>query len=174
MRAARRTRPGRALAPLPAVAALVGAALAGCGSTVAAKNAPAGITVCAHAGDIGRLTIGRVNSFPQNHVYFSFPAQVTVTDAHRSQAVAQALCTLPAMPAGTFSCPADWGINYRLIFTAGGSKLAPVTVNATGCEQVTGLGPVRWTALSPAFWSVLATSAGIGPADQTTFGGTPP
>ena len=174
MRAARRTRPERALAPLPAVAALVCAALAGCGSTVAAKNALAGMTVCAHAGDIGRLTIGRVNSFPQNHLYFSFPAQVTVTGAHRSQAVAQALCTLPAMPAGTFSCPADWGINYRLIFTAGGSKLAPVTVDATGCEQVTGLGPVRWIALSPAFWSVLATAAGIGPADQTTFGGTPP
>jgi hypothetical protein len=174
MRAARRTRPGRALASLPAVAALVCAALAGCGSTASAKDAPAGMTVCAHAGDVGRLTIGRVSSFPQNHVQFSFPAQVTVTGAHRSRAVAQALCTLPAMPAGTFSCPADWGIDYRLVFTAGGSKLAPVTVDATGCEQVTGLGLVRWIALSPAFWSVLATAAGIGPADQTTFGGTPP
>ena len=100
--------------------------------------------------------------------------QVTVTGAHQAQAVAQALCTLPAMPTGTFSCPMDWGINYRLIFTAGDSKLAPVTVDATGCQQVTGLGPVRWTALSPAFWNVLATAAGIGPADQATFGGTPP
>ncbi len=174
MGAARRTGPGRTLAPLPAVAALACAALAGCGSTVAARDAPAGRTVCAHAGDIDRLTIGRVNSFPQNHVHFTFPAQVTVTGAHQAQAVAQALCALPAMPAGTFSCPMDWGINYRLIFTAGDRKLAPVTVDATGCQQVTGLGPVRWTALSPAFWSVLATAAGIGPADQATFGGTPP
>ena len=68
----------------------------------------------------------------------------------------------------------DWGINYRLIFTAGDGKLAPVTVDATGCQQVTGLGPVRWTARSPAFWSVLATAAGIAPADQATFSGTPP
>ena len=78
------------------------------------------------------------------------------------------------MPAGTFGCPADWGINYRLIFIAGDGKLAPVTVDATGCQQVHGLGPVRWTVFSPGFWSVLATAAGIGPADQAAFSGTPP
>jgi hypothetical protein len=163
------------LAPLPVVAALACAALTGCGgSTAAAKDAPAGMTVCAHVGDVDRLTIGRVDSFPQNHVYFTFPAQVTVTGAHRSQAVAQALCALPTMPSGMFSCPDDWGISYRLIFTAGDSKLAPVTVDATGCQGVTGLGPVRWTVFSPEFWSVLATAAGIAPADQGPFRGTPP
>jgi hypothetical protein len=55
------------------------------------------------------------------------------------------------MPAGTFSCPADLGIDYRLVFTAGEGKLAPVAVDATGCQTVNGVGPVRWTALSPAF-----------------------
>jgi hypothetical protein len=174
MGAARRTGPGRARALLPVVAALACAVLTGCGSTAAAKDAPAGMTVCAHAGDVDRLTIGRVNFFPRNHVHFTFPAHVAVTGAHRSQAVARALCTLPTMPAGPFSCPMDWGINYRLTFTVGDSKLAPVTVDATGCQQVTGLGPLRWTARSPAFWSVLATSAGIAPADQTPFRGTPP
>jgi hypothetical protein len=42
----------------------------------------------------------------------------------------------------------------------------------TGCETVNGVGPVRWTALSPGFWSVLATAARIGPDDQATFAGT--
>src|ERR1035441_7663372 len=42
--------------------------------------------VGAHAGDVNRLTIGRVNFFPQNHEYFSFPAKVTVTGPHRTQA----------------------------------------------------------------------------------------
>lgn len=172
MGAAQRARPGRALAPLPVVAALACAALTGCGSTASAQNAPAGTTVCAHAGDVDHLTISRINSFPRNHVYFTFPARIAVTSAHRSQAVAHALCALPRMPAGMFSCANDWGINYRLIFTAGDSKLAPVTVDATGCQQVTGLGPVRWTVFSPAFWSVLATAAGITPADQASFGGT--
>jgi len=156
--------------------------LTGCGSTAAAKDAstggrptvqaPAGTTVCAHARDVDRLTIGRANLLPQNHEHFIFPARVTVTGAHRSQAVARALCALPEMPAGTFSCPSDWGISYRLIFTAGDSKLALVTIDATGCQGVTGLDPARWTARSPAFWSLLATAAGIAPADQATFMGT--
>ncbi len=70
------------------------------------------------------------------------------------------------------SCPADLGISYVLSFTASDSKLAPVTVVATGCQQVSGLGPARWIARSPAFWRVLAIAAGIAPADWATFGGT--
>jgi len=191
MSAARRTGPRRALAPLPAVAALACAALTGCGSTTIARDAstagrpaaqaPAGMTVCGHAGHarhVDRLTIGRINLYPQNHVHFTFPAHLTVTSARRSQAVARALCTLPAVPAGSFNCPADLGISYVLTFTAGDSKLAPVTVDAAGCQEVDGLGPVpglspaRWTTRTPAFWSVLATAAGITPADQAPFRGT--
>jgi Zn-dependent alcohol dehydrogenase len=44
MGAARRTGPRRAPAPLPVVAALACAVLTGCGSTVAAKDVPAGMT----------------------------------------------------------------------------------------------------------------------------------
>jgi hypothetical protein len=61
----------------------------------------------------------------------------------------------------------------RRRFTAGDSRLPPVTVDATGCQQVTGVGPVRWTTLWPAFWSVLAIATGIAPADQEPFRGTP-
>jgi hypothetical protein len=112
------------------------------------------MTVCGHAGHVrhvDRLTIGRVNLYPQNHVHFTFPAHLTVTSARRSQAVARALCTLPAVPAGSFNCPADLGISYVLTFTAGDSKLAPVTVDAAGCQEVDGLGPVP--GLSPARWT---------------------
>jgi hypothetical protein len=170
------------VATLAAVAALACAALTGCGSAAAtadarigqppAAQAPTAGNVCAHISDVDRLTIGRVNAFPQNPERFTFPAKVTVTGADRSQAVAGELCALPAMPAGTFGCPADLGIYYRLVFTAGDRKLASVTVDATGCETVKGAGPVRWTAVSPDFWSVLGTAAGIGPADQETFAGT--
>jgi hypothetical protein len=192
MSAARRTGPRRALAPLPAVAALACAALTGCGSATAARDAsitrrpavqaPAGMTVCRHGGHaryVDRLTIDRVNLYPQNHVHFTFPAQLTVTSARRSRAVARALCALPAVPADfrLYSCPSDLGISYVLTFTAGNSKLALVTVDAAGCQEVDGLGPVpglsppRWTTRTPAFWSVLATAAGITPADQAPFRG---
>jgi hypothetical protein len=189
MGAARRAGPGRALARLPAVAALACAALTGCGSTATAMDASttrpavqaaAAVTVCAHhARHADRLTISRVNLYPQNHVHFTVPAQLTVTRASRAQAVARALCALQAIPAGfrLFSCPVDLGISYVLIFAAGDRKLAPVTVDAAGCQEVSGLGPVpglspaRWTARTPVFWSVLASAAGITPADQATFAG---
>lgn len=185
MRAARRPGPARVLAPLPAVAALACAALASCGTAAAVQDTPTpghpaaqgppATNLCAHAGQVDRLTISRVNSFPQNHEQFTFPAQITVTGAQQARVVARALCALPPMPRGLpMACPNDRGINYQLIFYAGDSKLAPVTVDATGCEQVNGLGAVRWTARSPAFWSVLAAAAGIAPADQATFAGTIP
>jgi hypothetical protein len=183
MGTARRTGPWRALATPPAVAVLACAALMGCLSIAVAKDAGivrprpvqalADRIVCAHAQDVDGLTIGRVNAYPQNHLRFTFPAQITVTSAGPSQAVARALCALPAMPDVRFSCPMDEGVDYRLVFTAGDSELAPVTLDATGCEQVTGLGPVRWTARSPAFWGVLATAADITSYDQATFRGTP-
>lgn len=139
-----------------------------------AVPAPASMTVCAHANDVDRLTIGRVNLLPQNHEQFTFPAQITVASPHRSQAVARALCALPRFPSGPIlmSCPVDLAISYVLNFTAGARKLAPVTVDASGCQLVRGLSPARWTARSPAFWSVLATAAGIAPADLATFRGT--
>jgi hypothetical protein len=48
------------------------------------------------------------------------------------------------------SCPADSGLTYRLLFSISGRELAPVSVDATGCGEVRGLGQTRWTARSPA------------------------
>ncbi len=177
------TGPWRALATPSAVAILACAALLGCLTVAVAKDAglarPGPVqaltdkNVCAHAQDVDHLTIGRTNGFPQNNEHFTFPAQITVAGAGQAQAVAQALCALPVMPDVMISCPADVGIDYRLVFTDGDSELAPVMLDATGCEQVTGLGLVRWTARSPAFWGVLATEADITSYDQATFSGTP-
>jgi len=133
------------------------------------------MTVCSHIRDVDGMTISRVNVFPQNHEHFTFPALISVVEAARPQAVARALCTLPVFPSGPtpMSCPVDLGISYVLRFITDDIKLAAVTINATGCREVTGLAQPRWTALSPAFWSVLGTAAGIAPADLYTFSGAP-
>jgi hypothetical protein len=102
----------------------------------------------------------------------AFPDQVTVTSPARTQAVARALCALPPMPRGVFNCPALLvGTTYLLRFTAGGRQLPPVTIEATGCEVVTGVGPARWAATSPGFWRVLATAAHLSPPGWSAFGG---
>jgi len=79
----------------------------------------------------------------------------------------------PPVGHGTFSCPADWGIRYRLRFAVRPHWLRPVTAAATGCTLVTGLGPVRWMPDLHGFWRVLGKAAGLGHASFTTFAGTP-
>jgi outer membrane murein-binding lipoprotein Lpp len=171
--------PGAAPAPgwQPAVVALAlsGLALAGCGHAAATDTtSAAGMGVCDNASQVDRLTIDRVNAFPHNHLRFSFPAQVTASSARRAQAVAHALCSLPPMPSGTMSCGADLGVSYRLHVAAGPGRIWLVTVAAGGCEEVSGLGQIRWVARTPAFWGTLGQAAGIAHVSSATFAGTLP
>src|SRR6266571_2373316 len=182
MRATRQATRGHAPRPLSVVAVLACCALTVGGSTalgqgIGATGRLAGRThaasgVCAHAKRADRLVIERVNYSPRNHEHFTFPAKVTVNDPERARAVAQAVCALPPMPRGTYHCPADFGIIYTLNFTVDAMMLRAVTVEATGCQQVSGLGRTRWLALSPAFWSVLGIAMGIAHPDSSTFTGT--
>jgi hypothetical protein len=168
MTATRQVALGPALALLAAVA-LAAVALAACGSAVAAGT---GGGLCRSAGRVDRLVVERVNLIRQNHPRFAFPAKITVSDPAQARSVAQAVCTLPPMPSGSFSCPADWGIIYWLIFTADGKKLPPVRAEATGCGEVRGVGQIRWTVHSPGFWRTLGTAMRIGHPNNSTFGGT--
>ena len=168
MIATRHVALGPALAPLAAVAVAC-SALAACGSAVAAGT---GGGLCSSPGRVDRLVVERVNLIRQNHPRFTFPARITVSDPAQARSAAQAVCALPPMPSGSFSCPADWGIIYWLTFTADGKKLPPVRAEATGCGEVRGLGQIRWTVHSPGFWRTLGTAMGIGHPDNPAFGGT--
>ena len=101
-----------------------------------------------------------------------FPGQVTVASPAGARAVARALCALPPMPRGVFGCPALLvGTTYQLGFTAGGRRLPAVTIEATGCQVVTGVGQARWATTSPGFWRVLGTAAHLHPAGRSAFSG---
>ncbi len=130
--------------------------------------------LCTSVPTLDRLAVHRSDAFPQNHMRFSFPAEVTVTDATKVRAAARALCSLPTMPSGTFHCPADVGIVYRLVFSAGERALTPVEVDATGCERVRGLGHVRWAAHSPELWPTLGRAMGLLSPGYATFRGRGP
>jgi hypothetical protein len=189
MRAARPPGPAGGSALLPVIAAVAGVALAGCATTVAvtgastarhlAAPAPATTIVCAHAGQVNRLTVTRVNQFPRNNVHFTFPAHLTITSAPRAQAAVKALCALPPFPHTPLpmSCPADLGINYLLSFTSADRRFHVVTVDPGGCEQVEGLdwpgwAHTRWAARSPAFWHLLGVAAGIVHPGYPAFSGS--
>jgi len=155
--------------------------LAACGSAVSGRDpglsrpvSAADSTLCGSVASLDRLVVERSDAFPQNHMRFTFPAEVTVTDATPVSAAARALCALPKMPSGTFHCPADLGIVYHLAFSVGGRAFPTVEVEATGCQRVHGLGAVRWVARSPGFWPTLGRAMGLSSPSYATFRGSGP
>ena len=134
--------------------------------------APTAAGLCAAAGEVNSLTVTRNDTIPGNHLRFHFPRRVTTERPQQAQAVARAVCALPRMPRGTFACPADLGVSYRLEFAAAGRHFGVVTVRAGGCQQVSGAGPVRWLVHSPGFWTTLERATGVpGPGAFLGCGG---
>jgi hypothetical protein len=97
-----------------------------------------------------------------------------VASSTQARMVADAVCALPRMPSGTFSCPMDLGIAYHLTFWAGGMEFGAITVGATGCQVVRVLGAERWVARSPDFWRTLGVAMGLTRPHLATFQGPPP
>jgi hypothetical protein len=130
------------------------------------------VALCRDTASVTGLKIVREQVARVPELQITFPNQVTVASPIRARAVARALCALPLMPRGIFNCPMlAVGTTYLLRFTAGGRQLAAVTIEATGCEVVTGVGPARRAATSPGFWRVLATAAHLRPPGRSAFSG---
>ena len=141
------------------------------GSASQVRSATSG-TLCAGAGTVDRLTVVRLNTIPANHPHFSFPATVAVSDATQARTVARALCALQPLPGGAMACPIDLGIAYRLDFAAAARSLPRVTIQAGGCETVSGAGLPLWSMRTPAFWSVLGKAMGLTNPGHAAFDGT--
>jgi hypothetical protein len=124
--------------------------------------------LCAAASKVDSLTVIRHDAIPRNHLRFRFPPRVT-TSRPQAQAVARAVCALPRMPRGTMACPADWGVSYRLEFATAGRRFGVVTVDASGCQPVSGAGPMRWLVRTHGFWTVLERATGM-PGPSAFFG----
>jgi hypothetical protein len=151
-----------------------GVASPGAASPGAASPGPAAtqVALCRRTSSVTGLEIVRNQVVRVPVLQIGFPDQVTMASPAGARAVARALCALPPMPRGIFNCPnLVPGTTYQLRFTAGGRRLAAVTIEATGCEVVTGVGPARWVATSPGFWRVLGTAAHVRPPGRSAFSG---
>jgi len=153
--------------PSPTVAATVAGSEAASRGTTGPQ-----VALCRDTASVTGLEIVRDQVARVPELQITFPNQVTVASPARARAVARALCALPLMPLGIFSCPSLVpGTTYLLRFTAGGRPLAAVTIEATGCQVVTGIGPTRRAATSPGFWQVLGTAARLRPPGWSAFSG---
>lgn len=166
-----------------AVVAGLGLALAGAVAGVAQAAPRAATTsverptlvspgLCNSYPQLDTLVVKRIDAFPQNHIRFSFPAVITVSDATLVQKAAKAVCALPVMPSTPMHCPADLGITYRLTFYTAAQPFPRVVVSATGCEAVTGLLLTRWAARTPGLWPKFGKSMGLKSATWDTFRGS--
>jgi hypothetical protein len=126
-------------------------------------------SVCGVVSAVSSLLVLR--QVPVNPTTFTFRAYVAVKKPATAQSVARALCALPVMPRGTYHCPNDIGPTYWLYFSAHRVRVAKVSLDATGCETVQGVGGTRWIAKSPNFWRVLGSAMNIASATQATFAG---
>jgi len=166
----------------PVCAAALGVmALAACGS-VRATGSPAGSghtspvaqdspapasarfpqpALCRQAAAVTRLEVVRNHGFKVPELEPAFPNMVTVTNRALIRDVIQALCALPVTPPGVYHCPALLlGTAYTLRFSVGSRPLPLVTIDSTGCQAVTGVGPSR-RVTSEGFWRVLSRALGV-------------
>ena len=100
------------------------------------------------------------SEFPQNHIP---PFDKTSTSAAKAQALYRALLALPVMPAGSYSCPIDWGNTYHLrFFDASSQRVATALVHPDGCgAAILPDGSQRWTATDQGFWVTFAAAMNV-------------
>jgi len=157
----------------PAPGSSPGSAASGTGRAEQAASArvlPAGRGLCARPDAARRVIISRITGLRTAHPGGSAPHRRkllrrpiparTITDPARVHALARALCRLPLMPRGPISCPALFPGGFQLLFLGTGRGLPIITVQSSGCREVTGLGAPRWAARSPAFWKLLTRLSG--------------
>jgi len=153
------------------------AGAAGAAPTRASGSPPAPSTgtgsgmaaLCQDTATVTSLRIVRIHGLRVPQRQTGFPTGLAAIGPAGARAVARELCALPVMPRVVMSCPAMFpGTSYQLRFTAPGRSLPAVTIEATGCATVTGVGQVR-QATSAGFWRVLATAAGLSPRGREAF-----
>jgi hypothetical protein len=118
-------------------------------------------------GRLERLVVRRVDAFRLSDAHFSFPAVALVKARPSIMGIANVLCDLPALPRDALHCPADLGISF-----SARAATAAVIVDASGCEAVRGLTPVRRA--DARLWRALGTAMGVASPTERTFLGGPP
>jgi hypothetical protein len=150
--------------------------LMACGSSPSvASTAPSKQTtyLCQVIPRVDRLIVTRQAQGDQFH--FAFPGVVTVTNSAAARTVATSACALPDAPKGAQACPAEFAVSYHLVFAVRGKKGAAgeaIDVNPSGCQSVTGLGPVREAISHPSFFRILGKAMGLRNGSYRTFVGT--
>jgi hypothetical protein len=131
--------------------ALLGAALAGCGSVAASTPAGAGGTAAAAAAasaavpPVGCVSVNQATMVTISRLAHmvlprtNTPLLVTNREPALVRALFRDFCdavTHPVTPSATVHCPADFGTDYAGVFYDGNQVLASYTYASSGCRRV--------------------------------------
>lgn len=172
-RAALATAAAGAIIPLAACGTQAAAGQSADGPGTAATPAGgtvAGVALCRDRPQLTSVVVSRTMAFRAFQKDSTLPRGITIVKPGLVRGLAAALCELPKMPPRPVTCPAEFGSSMRFGFAAGGHPFPTVTVQATGCRVVTGLGPAR-TARSAAFWRTLGKDLGSSSPQSTSRSG---
>jgi hypothetical protein len=155
---------------LAARAGVLALIVSACGSGAAGQSPlSAGPELCQVTTYVERLVVQRPGIFPPG--YFSFPANVSVTNPAIARQLAVDVCALPVVPSGeSFRCPIDFGVIYNLRFRSINGGLISLDADPSGCQGVWGKGlATRRAVFSPDFWRELGTAMGLPRPSREVF-----
>jgi hypothetical protein len=113
------------------------------------------LVVSCAPGGVPALRVTRYSTIPANH----YPAfDRSVNDSVAARRVYDAVMALP--PATNGSCPAAFGLRYRLTFNESGRVVLPVVVDGDGCRDLYVSDSDR-RATNDTFWDLLAGVLGV-------------
>jgi hypothetical protein len=115
------------------------------GAPVTAAGPSAGGSLCAAGRSADRVVVSRPGP----------PRPITLSGATQVQALVAALCALPAGPSAQH-CLVVSADSVQMVFAAGEQSFPPVTVQESGCREITGLGTTRSWSPSSAFGRLLS------------------
>jgi hypothetical protein len=144
---------------LPATVVTGGMLLAACGSPASATSvtyrataARAGNTLCASPGAVVGLQVSERDA--QNRTRgpaHQPPAPVSVPSVAEARTIARTICELPPIAGPRLRCRTLAQVAFfQLRFSTKLGALPVVTIQVSGCSQVTGAGPVRSAKAMPA------------------------
>jgi hypothetical protein len=103
------------------------------------------------------------------------PIDRTITDTGTVARLRSDIEGLPTFPAGTISCPIDFGTSYTLVFNDPDQPALRAVVSALGCRGVTlSDGRVLWALTSPSLYSDLGAALGLSPDELMPLPCPPP
>lgn len=156
---------------LAAGVVIVGVVVVGCSQTKTAvidagrTGGPhvTSTSLCADQASVSRVRVAHIPSIAQldpgkpeqNRVF-----TITVADPAKARELAHAICSLPAAGHAVARCAVNTGGGYQLMFSATNVRLPVVSIQAAGCQRLTGAGKARLAA-STGFWAAFSRATGI-------------